>query len=368
MSFRETNIIRIQGKIKHYDWGGNEFIPDLLGFSPESNVTYAEYWLGNHPEGKFKVLSGEIHSESSYPFLLKVLEVKKMLSIQAHPNKKEAETGFTAENIKKIPLDSPLRIFKDDNHKPELMVALSDFWLLHGFVDITVFKRKMEKYGIDNFNACTSIKEAFSAIAEWNDSALKATLEPFIESISSVDFNSNEIEFWIKKAFQSYSFDRGLLMMPMLNLVYLKKGEAIFQDAGIPHAYLSGINVEIMSSSDNVFRGGLTNKHVDAELLKKHLNFDTVVPMVIKEKCVSDTESTYQTACTDFQLNMIRLNNANCHFESTAEGIQLYLMLDGEIEIEKQQFKKGDSFLIHDKSAFQITSPNHAVLIKAFKP
>src|SRR5687768_163886 len=144
----------LKGKVQHYSWGGFQFIPRLLGLNNDEQKPFAEYWLGTHPAQPAVVTisnqewslqdfininpSGTLSrkvvaSFSGLPFLLKVLDVRQMLSIQVHPDQQSAATAYEAENRAGIALDAPNRNYKDANHKPELMVALSDFWLLHGF-------------------------------------------------------------------------------------------------------------------------------------------------------------------------------------------------------------------------------------------
>ncbi|HEY8387254.1 MAG TPA: mannose-6-phosphate isomerase, class I, partial [Parasegetibacter sp.] len=148
-------VFKLAGKVQHYAWGGESFIPALLNISNQEGKPYAEYWMGAHDNTPAELLlnngkkmplntfieqqPAEILGEKTanrfgrLPFLFKVLDVKDMLSIQVHPTKREAEKGFERENLAGIPLSAPQRNYKDDNHKPEIMVALSDFWLLHGF-------------------------------------------------------------------------------------------------------------------------------------------------------------------------------------------------------------------------------------------
>src|SRR5690348_14834060 len=152
----DTRLFKLQGKVQHYAWGGYEFIPQLLGVENKARQPYAEYWLGAHDKAASEVLLPDHSviplpefiavSPEKYlgpavakrfgrlPFLFKVLDVHDMLSIQVHPTKSEAEKGFARENAAGIPLDASNRNYKDDNHKPEVMVALSEFWLLHGFL------------------------------------------------------------------------------------------------------------------------------------------------------------------------------------------------------------------------------------------
>ena len=130
-------IFPLKGAVQHYAWGGQDYIAELLSIKNPDSKPFAEYWIGTHHRGAAQVLKNDewinLDQISSLPFLMKVLDVQQMLSIQSHPTKEQAEVGFQIENQKEIPLDAFNRVFKDNNHKPELMVALSDFWLLHGF-------------------------------------------------------------------------------------------------------------------------------------------------------------------------------------------------------------------------------------------
>ena len=137
-STMSNGIYHLKGTVKHYDWGGFSFIPSLLNISNTGERPFAEYWLGVHPLGISLVdlASGEkklTELVNVLPYLLKILDVKEMLSIQVHPTREMAIKEFARENEEAVPFDSPFRNYKDPNHKPELMVALSDFWLLHGF-------------------------------------------------------------------------------------------------------------------------------------------------------------------------------------------------------------------------------------------
>jgi mannose-6-phosphate isomerase len=160
MIHTKNRVFKLLGKVQHYAWGGNSFLPELLHIHNSENSPFAEYWLGAHDKasseliidnGERKKLNEYIQSNPSellgeyannkfkqLPYLLKILDVKNMLSIQVHPSKENAEKEFLEENKKSIPLTALHRNYKDDNHKPELMLALGEFWLLHGF------KRKME--------------------------------------------------------------------------------------------------------------------------------------------------------------------------------------------------------------------------------
>ncbi|MBC7588692.1 MAG: mannose-6-phosphate isomerase, class I, partial [Chitinophagaceae bacterium] len=162
----QNKILQLKGKVQHYAWGGSSFIPSLLHIDNAENKPHAEYWMGTHPsapselfdgaasisldqfiqQNPIKVLGEKVFKQfKALPYLFKVLDVNDMLSIQVHPSKAEAEKGFDAEEAAGIPLNAPNRNYKDSNHKPEIMVALSEFWLLHGFKS----KEAIEKMLLD---------------------------------------------------------------------------------------------------------------------------------------------------------------------------------------------------------------------------
>src|SRR5579859_2894424 len=143
-------VFKLQGKVQHYAWGGAAYLPRLLNIPNPEGRPFAEYWMGAHDNAPSELdgltLNEYIRKDPQgtlgaytagrfgrLPYLLKILDVKDMLSIQVHPTKRNAELEFAAENEKGVALNAPERNYKDDNHKPELMLALSEFWLLHGF-------------------------------------------------------------------------------------------------------------------------------------------------------------------------------------------------------------------------------------------
>ena len=170
-----TKLFALQGRIQNYAWGGTQYLADLLDRDLKGQKA-AEYWLGAHVNAPSIVRSNdgdkpldallasnpevylgpEITKKfGRLPFLFKVLDVKDMLSIQVHPSKKEAEKGYKLENEMGIPTQASHRNYKDDNHKPEIMVALSEFWLLHGFLPKEQLTERLE--GIPEFHGLISV-------------------------------------------------------------------------------------------------------------------------------------------------------------------------------------------------------------------
>ena len=174
----QDKIFKLKGKVMHYVWGGYEFMPQLLGVENKEHKPFAEYWMGAHPLAPSVLQSGEksfllsdaiIKDPSQFlgekvqkqfgelPYLFKVQDVKEMLSIQVHPSKTEAEKGFAAEEEAGIPANAPNRNYKDKNHKPEVLVALSEFWLLHGFREKESLRKLLQS--VPEFNDLTVIFE-----------------------------------------------------------------------------------------------------------------------------------------------------------------------------------------------------------------
>jgi mannose-6-phosphate isomerase len=252
---------------------------------------------------------------------LKVLDVKDMLSIQVHPTKKAAESAFAAENMKGTPLTAPNRNYKDDNHKPELMLALSDFWLLHGFKSpqalVTILMQTPELQFLVPFFDNKNYHALYEVVMTMDQQEVDERLQPLLDRIVPLYekgfLNRSQEDFWAARAAKTFcepnKLDRGIFSIYLFNLVNLKPGEAIFQDAGIPHAYLEGQNMEIMANSDNVLRGGLTNKYIDVPELMHHMRFEEVKPHIIKGTAGTvPGETVFPTPAADFELRRLVLN------------------------------------------------------------
>jgi mannose-6-phosphate isomerase len=351
-----NGIARLTGTVKHYDWGGYSFIPALLDVKNNNNQPFAEYWMGIHPLGVSKVHAGDGEAKpltdyaGSIPYLLKVLDVKDMLSIQVHPSKSAARQEFERENKEGIPLDSPKRNYKDDNHKPEMLVALSDFYLLHGFKTPKLLRAILDVVPELNFLHPIFGKEDFAGlyrtIMTMPQEEVNQKLQPLIQRIVPLykenKLGKNSEDFWAARAALSFSkgtnIDRGIFSVYLFNLVYLKKGEALFQGAGLPHAYLEGQNVELMSNSDNVLRGGLTTKHIDVTELLKHVKCEPTVPSVLKGEEISAHVRLFKPPVPDFQLTVTELGRGESVY-SIARSTEIILVTDGEVLIADAQIR-----------------------------
>ncbi|GJM34984.1 MAG: mannose-6-phosphate isomerase [Saprospiraceae bacterium] len=373
------SIWPLKGKIQHYAWGGKQFIPELLGLQNTDGAPYAELWMGAHPKDPSTVKVAEAWHDlpdliedqpvailgfrtahafaNQLPYLFKILDVQSMLSIQAHPTKSEAEKGFARENDAGIPIDAAHRNYKDDNHKPEVMVALTEFWLLHGFKSRNAIAKtldEMPELAPLSSHLSDGISNLYRYVMEMPQEEVDTMLQPLYTRLSKQsDLSKGQADYWAAKAFEEYTrdghYDRGIFSIYLFNLVHLQAGEGIFQDAGIPHAYLEGVNVELMANSDNVFRGGLTPKHVDVPELMQHLVFDAVTPNVLSGTALSEAEVAYSTPASDFELRRIQLKPGQQFPCQPAEGPRIFIVAEGWVVTGTgQRFVRGQSFFIPD--------------------
>ena len=366
-------MYQLKGKVQHYAWGGKEFIPQLLGISNTEKQPFAEYWMGVHSlapsmvrltDNAYTGLHDLIRSEPrrylgsrvvkhyhDLPFLLKILDVREMLSIQVHPSKEEAQKGFDIENSAGIPQDAPHRNYRDNNHKPEMMLALGDFWLLHGFRKeedlIVALERVGELSALIPLFESKGYKGLYQFVMDMPQEGVNTLLQPLAARILPLyhagKLSKNDPDFWAARAMVTYPdyFDRGIFSIYFFNLVHLKPGEAIFQGAGLPHAYLEGQNVELMSNSDNVLRGGLTPKHVDVPELMKHTQFRAVTPEIISPN--SGGEQKMEFPVRDFGLTLAAVNGA---YGFTTDGPEILMVLEGSGQVGNEMVAKGDSFFV----------------------
>lgn len=339
-------ILPLRGVLKNYDWGGQAFIAELLAENNTQQKPIAEYWMGVHPQGM--ALAGTMGGDwlplnrfaADIPFLLKVLDVSHMLSIQVHPTKDAAVLDYERENAMAIPLDAPHRNYKDSNHKPELMVALSPFWLLHGFQEPARLKATLTRTKALQFLLPVFEQGGYEALyrtvmempQEEVDKHLRAYLDTIVSLYHQHKLAKDDPDFWAARAALTFSnkgsADRGIFSIYLFNLVRLMPGEAIFQDAGVPHAYLEGQNVEIMANSDNVLRGGLTPKHIDVPELIKHVRFEPVVPRVL---LANPLTGVFETPVSDFKLSQLSLP-AGATTTLYGDAPQLLLCMQGAVE------------------------------------
>lgn len=398
-------MYKLTGKIQHYAWGGYDFIPRLLSIENKDHQPFAEYWLGAHLNGPAEIqhqqhpslllpefigqnpgsILGSAVNDAfgNLPYLLKVLDVRDMLSIQVHPSKTEAEKGFARENELGIPLQAAHRNYKDDNHKPEVMVALSEFWLLHGFKEkealINTLGEEKPLHPLLPVFEKEGYHGLYSRVMQMDQDEVDTTWRSFLET-ARVQYRQNQLQkdnptYWACKAVEhsgekDHPIDRGIFSIYFFNIVHLHPGQAIFQGAGIPHAYLQGQNIELMSNSDNVLRGGLTPKHVDVPELLKHTLFEGITPQIMNgEK--SGNETIYPCPVPDFQVSKIEVKSDSI-YEHRAYSAEILLVTEGEATISSGPvtltLKKGESVLLLADESYQITTHSKVIIYKAGVP
>lgn len=407
----------LNGVVQHYEWGGFHFIPALLGVENDTRKPYAELWIGAHPSapastevegisltldrlaaGAPEALLGPAAARfgARLPYLFKVLDARQMLSIQAHPTKAQAQEGFARENAAGVPMGAAHRNYKDDNHKPEVHVALTDFWLLHGFRPLdeiaqilrTVpeltplmpdFARRLAATGSDAPARKDLLRTLYGTILTLPQTEVDARLNPLIERLRREETDDkNRPDFWALRAAESFPLpgghrDRGIFSIYLLNLVHLRPGEGTFQAAGTLHAYLEGVNMELMASSDNVLRGGLTPKHVDVGELMQTLRFEDGAPEVLAGNPDLPTETVYPTPAPEFVLSRIEVSPGRPHAGRSAAGPDTLLVLEGAATIRAgdRTFSpaRGDILLVPPGVEYHVEAQTgSATLFKAAVP
>lgn len=316
----------IANEPRDYSWGSTTLIATLEGRIP-TGTPEAEIWYGDHPGSPSRTPDGRTldvaladAGRPPLPFLLKLLAAASSLSIQAHPTRAQAREGFAREERAGIPRGAADRLYRDDNHKPEIIVALSDeFRALVGLRPLPATRRLLDALG--EGSAVSQIRELLGAadagaaaeaalrrVLAWAlgeaDAAIVADLTIALEHAESVEF-ADELAV-LRAAASDFPGDAGLIVALLMNLVTLHRGEALFAPAGVLHAYQSGLGVELMAASDNVMRGGLTPKHVDVPELMSVVDVTPGPAPVIHGRPVDGgAVLAYDTPVDDFALSRV---------------------------------------------------------------
>jgi mannose-6-phosphate isomerase len=361
-------MLRLENPIQNYAWGSRTAIASLLGASAPSSEPEAELWMGAHPKAPSLVLPGRealsqlIEREPEpmlgaaliarfgkrLPFLFKVLAAETPLSLQAHPTLEQAQAGFAAEEARGVALDSASRNYKDSNHKPELLCALTPFSALCGFRQIEDTLALFRALNLQHVSFLVDIlaglpteaglAQLFSTLlglsperrAELSRETLdRCTLLAAIDGPFQHEFS------WAVRIGVLYPGDIGIISALLLNLVKLTPGEAIYLPAGNLHAYLQGVGVEIMANSDNVLRGGLTPKHVDNRELLHVLRFNAGPVNVLRGE-MQDSARVYRTPAAEFELQSFQLLPGERPTVIDRRGPEILLCQQGQVTVESE--------------------------------
>ncbi|MCE7083272.1 mannose-6-phosphate isomerase, class I [Streptomyces sp. ST2-7A] len=328
---------RLANAVRPYAWGSTTAIPALLGTEP-TGEPQAELWMGAHPGAPSLVDRGNgptpLHAVIAadparelgprvverfgprLPFLLKLLAADAPLSLQVHPDLEQARAGWEAEEAAGVPLDAPHRNYRDANHKPELICALTPFEGLCGFRPAGGTADLLDALGVDGLKPYADLLRATpeaDALREVLTALLGADrdeLAPVVGETAAATERLAAEGGPHARALAAYAGiahhhpgDPGVLAAMLLNHVVLQPGEALYLGAGVPHAYLGGLGVELMANSDNVLRCGLTPKHVDVPELLRVVIFRSGDPEVLRPEAGPGDEEVYDTPVDEFRLS-----------------------------------------------------------------
>jgi mannose-6-phosphate isomerase len=340
------SVFKLNNTIKYYDWGSPKWIPELLSLPNDEGRPWAELWMGVHPEGPSELAfpSGSISGGSrllseligqdrvrylgedaagefgGLPFLYKLLAADRPLSIQAHPNLTQAKAGWERENSLDIPLKAPNRNYKDANHKPEIICAITPFIAMAGFREPGEISKRLKAFGFPRLMSLLIALET-GGDARGNAAEGERALRCFLAALFALSAETRQAlgeyarsrgrdasgEYAEERKYaglfaELYPADPAIIAPLYLNLINLKPGEAINIPAGILHAYVHGFGIELMANSDNVLRGGLTPKHVDLGELTGILRFAPFKPETLS--CGENLPGLfrYPSPCREFSL------------------------------------------------------------------
>lgn len=342
----------LDNPIQPYAWGSRSAIASMQGRAVPSPTPEAELWVGAHPVAPSRAAGKSLEAliaadpkgalgpkvlerfGARLPFLLKVLAAETPLSLQAHPSQQQAEEGFDAEEKAGKPRTDPTRNYKDRSHKPELLCALTPFDALCGFRPIEPTLALLDGLGLSvemsalrKDPTAAGLKRIFSAWSALPKEQGAALAERVVTGAKALEGDFHVVRKWLLELARLYPGDPGIAGAALLNVLHLEPGEAIFLPAGNLHAYLGGVGVEIMASSDNVLRGGLTPKHVDVPELLRVLDFN---PLAVKPLLPSAQakEHVYVTPAPEF-----RLSRVESGFTAPRWGPDVLLCTAGETKV-----------------------------------
>jgi mannose-6-phosphate isomerase len=358
-----------------YPWGSRTALAELLGTPSPSPGPQAELWMGAHPnapsllarEGMRAALS-EVIAQSPeqelgetvlrtfgprLPFLLKVLAAAEPLSLQAHPTQEQAKLGFEREEALGIPRTAAERTYRDPFHKPELLCALTPFDALSGFRAIGETLRLFEMLAVRELEEVLAplrmepsperLAIAFQALMTMPRDVSAKAVEAMIQACRrDHPMFARERQLALRLA-ALYPGDIGVVSALFLEFVHLQPGEAIYLGPRNLHAYVEGTGIEIMASSDNVIRGGLTQKHVDVSALLETLDFHAPPPTRLRGRALDPHEIVYDTPAREFRLSRLEVRGS---LRRRVHGPEILLTTEGIVHTEGVSAPKGTAWFV----------------------
>lgn len=383
----------LHGAVRTYAWGSRTAIAEFTGRPAPTAHPEAELWLGAHPgdpawletaSGRTSLLDaiaadpegqlGSVVRErfgDALPFLVKVLAADEPLSLQAHPSPDQAQEGYSREDSLGVPINSPVRNYRDRSHKPELLVALGEFHALAGFRPVARTVELMRALAVSDLDPYLALlsgqpdAEGLRALFTTWITAPQSDLDVLVPAVldGAVAYVRTGAKDFAAEARtllelgERYPGDAGVLAALLLNRVSLGPGEGIYLPAGNLHSYLQGVGVEVMANSDNVLRGGLTPKHVDVPELLRVLDFHPAQEEWLRPNRVRvGVETVYETPAPEFATSVLNLDGDDLGHEvdvpARHDGPQILLCTRG-------------SALVRSKSAEVTVDRGSAVWVAA---
>jgi mannose-6-phosphate isomerase len=378
-----TDVIELECKVLNYEWGKigcSSIISNLIKFDEslkfDENEKYAELWMGTHKKAESKILHTNIRLSDwiknnttlkKLPFLFKVLSIKKALSIQAHPDKKLAQ---------KLHKNNP-EIYQDDNHKPEMVIALTTFECLCGFKDIESIKINLENVSelkdlignlhVERFiNGDIDLKSIFTIMMKSDT----YDIEKYVKKLNyrlriSSHSNSDTVAFKLSEQFPG---DVGVFCSYFLNYLHLNPGDSLFISSGLPHSYLSGDCVECMSCSDNVIRAGLTEKFKDIDTLCNMLDYSSNKQFIINPIYKSENgliELDYKLDIEEFNMRSYEISSI-FHNLGYVNGPSIIIVLSGNGNICNINVSPGSVLFIAPYTEIVAVNSNTLKIFQAY--
>ncbi|MER1974686.1 mannose-6-phosphate isomerase [Pseudocitrobacter faecalis] len=377
---------KLINSVQNYAWGSKSALTELYGIANPDNLPMAELWMGAHPKSSSKITDNQgtvrslrdvIDADKAtllgrevaerfgeLPFLFKVLCAAQPLSIQVHPNKRASEIGFAKENAAGIAMDAPERNYKDPNHKPELVFALTPFLAMNAFREFNEIVSLLQPVAgahtaiahfLEQPNG-TRLSELFASLLNMQGEEKARALAILRSALAS-----QQGEPWqtIRVISEFYPDDSGLFSPLLLNVVKLKPGEAMFLFAETPHAYLQGTALEVMANSDNVLRAGLTPKYIDIPELVANVKFEAKpAAELLTQPVKNGPELDFPIPVDDFAFSLHDLNSQPTAIAQQSAAI--LFCLEGEALISKGgeslHLKPGESaFISAAESPIQVS-------------
>ena len=367
---------KLINSVQNYAWGSKTALTELYGLANPQQLPMAELWMGAHPKSSSKIedangqlvslrdvidrnqsaLLGDAVAQrfGELPFLFKVLCAAQPLSIQVHPNKRNSEIGFAKENAAGIPMDAAERNYKDPNHKPELVFALTPFLAMNAFREFSEIVSLLQPVAgahtaiahfLEQPNA-ERLSQLFAGLLSMQSEEKSRAL-----AILKAALETQQGEPWqtIRLIAEFYPDDSGLFSPLLLNVVKLNPGDAMFLFAETPHAYLQGVALEVMANSDNVLRAGLTPKYIDIPELVANVKFEAKpANQLLTTPVKNGAELDFPIPVDDFAFSLHDLSAQETAIDQQSAAI--LFCVEGEAVLSKGEqrlvLKPGESAFI----------------------